>query len=395
MRKRNSFPTIQETVLFSMKRAIILIGIIGSFYSCSNNKSPKVDKMFSFNKKDTKTFKLEDLQQIVKSFKLLDLQNNIAPLLKIKKIYFDTKQLYITEPTGKLYVYNKKTGKQQFIIDKKGRGANEYLIITDIVLQGNEIHIYDNKRKQILKFKKSDGTFIGSKTIDIYANGGVIKYNNSIFFSFNLGDHLITKTDTNYHIQQKYLKRVFFNSELAVNTLFKSDKGLFYLFPFSDSLYHYSDSKFQLYKVIRNKRSTSKVGTEKQLKKSIPYYNGSFILECFVSNNLEMASIFPAGLLYLKKNNTITTYNFKSSYKPFINRCIVNFTRSADGNTLYAYENDASKIKEAVTKNIATYKKLSNDNNCPYADFYKSLLNKLPEINEDSSPLVFIAEINK
>ncbi len=378
-----------------MKRIIMLISLMGLLYSCgSDGNSNKEDKLFAFTKEDTKTFKIDDLQQIFKSFKLLDLKNNIAPLLKIKKIYFDAKQLYIVEPTGKLYVYNKATGKQQFIIDKKGQGPEEYLSITDVILQGNEIHIYNNTKKQILKFKKSDGSFIGAKTIDVYASGGIVKYNNSIFFAFNLGKYLITKTDTNYNIQKQYLKRVFFNTELGTNTFFQSDKGLFYLFPFSDSLYHYSDDKFQLYKVIRNKREALKTKAEKDLKKSIPYYNGSFILNSFVSNTMQLATIFPGGFLYVKKNNISTTYNFKSEYKPFINRSLY-FGRRSDGNSLYAYENDPVEIKEAITKNIAIYKKLSQDKNCPYADFYKSLLKKLPEINENTSPLVFMAEINE
>ncbi len=378
-----------------MKRIVILISLMGLLYSCGNsNNSDKDGKLFSFTKEDTKTFKIDDLQQIFKSFKLLDLKNNIAPLLKIKKIYFDAKQLYIVEPTGKLYVYNKTTGKQQFIIDKKGQGPEEYLSITDVILQGNEIHIYNNIKKKILKFKKSDGSFIGAKTIGIYANGGAIKYNNSIFFAYNLGEYLITKTDTNYNIQKQYLKRVFFNTSLKTNTFFQSDKGLFYLFPFSDSLYHYSDDKFQLYKVIRNKRGALETEAEKDLKKSIPYYNGSFIVNSFVSNTMQLATIFPGGFLYVKKNNTISTYNFKSEYKPFINR-IPDFGRRPDGNSLYAYENDPFEIKEAITKNIDTYKKLSQDKNCPYADFYKSLLKKLPEITDDTSPLVFMAEINE
>ncbi len=376
-----------------MKRIIMLVSLIGLLYSCGSNNSNKKDKLFSFTKEDTKTFKIDDLQQIFKSFKLLDLKNNIAPLLKIKKIYFDAKQLYIVEPTDKLYVYNKATGKQQFIIDKKGQGPEEYLSITDVILQGDEIHIYNNIKKKILKFKKSDGSFIGAKTIGVYANGGVIKYNNSIFFAYNLGKYLITKTDTNYNIQKQYLKRVFFNTELKSNTFFQSDKGLFYLFPFSDSLYHYSDDKFQLYKVIRNKRGALNA-VEKDLKKSIPYYKGSFIRTCFVSNTMQLATIFPGGFLYVKKHNTISTYNFKSEYKPFINR-ITDFGRRPDGNSLYAYENDPFEVKEAITKNIDTYKKLSQDKNCPYADFYKSLLKKLPEITDDTSPLVFMAEINE
>ncbi|PID89052.1 MAG: hypothetical protein CSB01_04060, partial [Bacteroidia bacterium] len=99
-----------------MKRILILSILLSVLVACNPHQQNKESKLFSFSENDAKAFKLEALQQIFKSIKLLDLKNNIAPLLKIKKIYFDTKQLYIVEPTGKLYVYNKASGKQQFII---------------------------------------------------------------------------------------------------------------------------------------------------------------------------------------------------------------------------------------------------------------------------------------
>ncbi len=202
-----------------MKRIIILISLIGLLSSCGSSNSNKDEKLFSFSSSDSRTFDIEAMQRIFKNFKLLNLKNNIAPLLKIKKIYFDAEQLYIIEPTGKLYVYNKATGEQQFIIDKKGQGPEDYLSIADVILQGNEIHIYCKIGQKIVKFKKSNGAFIGAEKIEIYAGNGVIKYNNGIFFGFNLGKYLITKTDTSYNIQEEFLKRVFYHTALNLNQI--------------------------------------------------------------------------------------------------------------------------------------------------------------------------------
>ncbi len=162
----------------------------------------------------------------------------------------------------------------------------------------------------------------------------------------------------------------------------------------SDSLYHYSDNKFQLYKVIRRTNGIDNTAGERELKKEFPYYTGGFIYDCFITNTIEFARIMPHSCIYLKKNNTITTYKYPAEYKPFMNR-VPGFTRSIDNNHLYMFENDVYGIKENITKNIDIYKKLSADKNCPYADFYKAMLEKLPEINEDTPPLVFTAEINE
>ncbi len=375
-----------------MKR-ILVFSILLSVLAACNHHQNKDSKLFSFSKDDAKAFKLEALQQIFKSVKLLDLKNNIAPLLKIKKIYFDTKQLYVVEPTGKLYVYDKASGKQQFIINKKGQGPQEYLNIDDVILQGNEIHIYSKNKKQILKFKKSDGAFIGSKTVGIYANGGVIKYNNSIFFSHNTGEYLVTKTDTNYMVQKKYLKNIYRAAGTKMNTFFKSNKGLFYVFPFSDSLYQYSNNQFRVYKVIRDKGGDIKNEINKRIIKHYPVYSGSFIYNCFISNNVEFARIFFGGFAYVKKNNVVSIYLSSKKNRPFIDR-IPDFSRNVDGNSLYIRVNDAFGFKEYILKYIDDYKKLSQDKNCPYAELYKTILKKLPEINEDTSPLVFVAEIN-
>ncbi len=379
-----------------MKRIIILISLIGLLYSCgsgSDSNSNKDDKLFVFGENDLKTFKLADMQQIFKSFKLLDLKNNIAPLLKIKKIYFDAKQLYIVEPTGKLYVYNKATGKQQFIIDKKGQGPEEYLDIDDVILMSNEIHIYNNIKKKILKFKKNDGTFIGAKTIGIYANNGVVKHGDNVFFAHNYKEYLITKTDTNYVIQKQYLKRTPKGTESGNMAFFKSNRELFYSLPFSNSLYHFSEDNFQLYNIIRDKRNFSNSEVNKYLKSHFPYFKGNSILPCIIKHNIEVIKLAPHTAFYVKKNGITTMYKYSRNTKQFINKFL--YPRITEDNNSYMYENDPFGFKEAITKNIATYKKLSQDKNCPYADFYKSLLKKLPEITEDTSPLVFMAEINE
>jgi hypothetical protein len=109
------------------------------------------------------------LKEIADSISYIFLQTEEQnPVGRIIQMKTSQNYIFIVDQQSDLFVFN-KTGVFVAVIDKKGRGPNEYINIEDFIVSENELFIYilDSGNKRIAKFSLY-GKFIGSYPIPFY-----------------------------------------------------------------------------------------------------------------------------------------------------------------------------------------------------------------------------------
>ncbi|WP_106831229.1 6-bladed beta-propeller [Parabacteroides pacaensis] len=111
-----------------------------AFFSCTSNTIKKGDEHFTFSLNEKNGF-----TSIIDTAFFIPLETSNEVLIKQKPsiICHDSTIYILSKGLKRLYSFDMK-GKIKSILNKYGKGANEYLEITDFLINNKGIYIYDN-----------------------------------------------------------------------------------------------------------------------------------------------------------------------------------------------------------------------------------------------------------
>lgn len=203
------------------------------------------------------------LSNLLDSFKYVALESNDESLIgKIDKIFLSKSEIIIVDKsiTQSIFIFS-QTGKFLQKIKKIGKGPGEYQIIKDVLFDKEKkiLEIYDSQSASLIKYNL-EGSFLSHKKIKYNfssftkVDGHYIVSTNKMINKGAFGDDLdyrFLTIDTNgsklikphfaYEKREKADNRSF---ELQY-PLFKNGREIFMTKLFGDTVYHYSQHRFE------------------------------------------------------------------------------------------------------------------------------------------------------
>lgn len=126
-------------------------------FTCNYKKSEINSNLTNINVNSKNIIKY-DFNKLIYSDTLIKLEKNDSYILgKIQRFYIRDSIIGIVSDS-KIFFYNEK-GKSIKVVDKQGRGPDEYRTVDDIYLDGNYFYLLDRKKRGIHKYNYS-GEFI-------------------------------------------------------------------------------------------------------------------------------------------------------------------------------------------------------------------------------------------
>ncbi|MBS6237806.1 MAG: 6-bladed beta-propeller [Bacteroides sp.] len=141
--------------------SIIFIVQIILFNACKEEASIlEVDRTLIFDSHNIDTLLCESIKKV--DFLVLDINQN-SDVSEVNKMIIKNDLIFIGDfHAGKIVVYDIR-GKFKFVIDKKGRGPQEYLELRSFTVDDQNIYTLDNYRHRMNIYDCYTGEFKGVK----------------------------------------------------------------------------------------------------------------------------------------------------------------------------------------------------------------------------------------
>jgi len=237
-----------------MKKIIFILSII-SLISC--NKSKETNKS-SFLK--TVLFNEEKFTELIikkqDSTNLILLETNKKSLINsITRLYFTQSKIIVYDAHGKNVFLFSSQGKFIRKIGNKGKGANEYIQLTNMFFdkKNEQIEIFDNPRKTMLIYdingnlietKKSDISFISF----IKSPEGYFVYSPFVHHPNSKGYNLFLLDENLKLTKNKFLRtKNNFDRALFTENFTQNNSELFFRHGLNDTIYKIANNKVDPY----------------------------------------------------------------------------------------------------------------------------------------------------
>jgi hypothetical protein len=112
-----------------------------------------------------------DLEEMAESVQVLKLENSPASFFgHVAKVLMSESRIFIHsgQRIGNVYVFD-RLGKFLFKVLPTGQGPGELDRITNIALDGEELLVYGDLARKVLRYS-ADGQFVSESKVDFYAN---------------------------------------------------------------------------------------------------------------------------------------------------------------------------------------------------------------------------------
>lgn len=127
--------------------------------------------------------------QYIENVSVLVLETGDNVIRNADKISFLNEKIYIGDfRSRRLFVFD-MTGKLDFIVDRSGRGPQEYLEIKTFTVDDSNIYILDNYRKAINLYNSTTGEFVRKMRCPIVAWDMEVLHNKGFIFAFAPMEH--------------------------------------------------------------------------------------------------------------------------------------------------------------------------------------------------------------
>lgn len=162
----------------------ILILLLGCLWgACSEQQNSSAECWYIDIEKDYPKLdlSLQDLAEV----HYIPLETDSIFLVSSGKIVCSTNNniAFIDNKTGNILVYSLKSGKKDFVINRKGGGPEEYLVIGSVVLDEKNLHVYAwSIMEGVIKVYDKNGNYIQTLPLRNYKKGDYLYLTNMIDF---------------------------------------------------------------------------------------------------------------------------------------------------------------------------------------------------------------------
>lgn len=195
-----------------MKKDLIvaILAVAFAFGSCCQPKS--ADTGSSFTEKTNNIVVIDksakkEFNDFVENVRLVKLETNDNCLISdLSSLVCYKDRIYIIGAEEQVVVFD-NTGKHLFSLNKKGEGADEYVILRDFYVDDKGVHIYDSARGNLLHFSH-DGMFLQKQTVYpsqdkiVPVEDGFLGF----IFSPQANDYRVSLFDNNGAVIAQYLQ---------------------------------------------------------------------------------------------------------------------------------------------------------------------------------------------
>lgn len=321
--------------------------------SCNRTYNIPADDTIQFQQVDTKVFISDSVNNIDYVVLMSDSKSFIG---NIDKVFISDDCIYVGDYVSqKVHIYD-LSGNLTSILDHRGRGPGEYVVIRNFVVNGNYIYIYDLYQNKILVYNSQNSSFLYDLNLPFLISDFEVFANGDFLFACtpSIGDpniepdlrYRLIITDSQLNIKDKHLK--YDNKE--------SDAFIFNnpLSPCGDKILYASASQDRYYVLSRTDGSIEEIIDIKFLKNvplnkrsDLSYFeNGDYTYQCdapimcnqyvafkfvdgengaeyfyhtqqglFMSNNPETASNMVFGVVGSYQNCFISDWGGSDTYK--------------------------------------------------------------------------------
>lgn len=193
------------------------------------------------------------------SFTKLD---NTVPIGTIEKMRVYKDRFYFLSE-DKLYVYNSKSGKFLFMIDAKGHGHNEYILLRDFQVLPKEelIMCIDDMQKKLFFFSMKDGKLV--KSINSLIGTPYVRKMGNLYFhdvlfgnDFNDDETWQILVSNGKEFKRKGFRIFPIQKNAMRNNIYETNSGITFAPLFSDTIYHINKKlQYSVSYIFKNKHS--------------------------------------------------------------------------------------------------------------------------------------------
>jgi hypothetical protein len=241
-----------------MKQLFFLfIAVLFLFTTCISKKKSDYTTINLAEAINLTNSKLKSLNDISSDYRVIPLETNDSCLLSYPTIkYISDSDIWIQD-NHVIYRFDKKNGHLLFKLDKKGQGPEEFLSISDFVIdyKTRTIFIYDLRKEKIIKYNfdgkyldSFNNNFIGSFGL-INENHFLVSYNPFCEKPFHIGFY-----DKSWNELNRFLpKTEVFNQKEGLfhfDILYKFNEAYYFIKAFGDTIYQVDIQSVKPYIVV-------------------------------------------------------------------------------------------------------------------------------------------------
>lgn len=293
-----------------MKNILFLYILL--LFGCNEKKATMLEAIDLRNSLNQKPMNVT-LPDIFNSIIKVSLETSDSILIdKIENIIVENDLIYINN-NNKCHIFN-KSGKCLYKIDNKGEGPNEYLLISQLIVENKKILIYDGMKRKILRYDET-GCFIKSINVPLnfmkiekLENGNFIGYIPNVTgrekIKFGIFNEQGIFLDSILHNNQFDCK--MFLSFEDEGKFFQNNNNLYFKEYLNDTIYQIKNGKLtpQSYFELGDKRSREMVRAESDQDLSGTYFPNMIRID-ILGETKKYLFFFAKGLIYYDKENKI------------------------------------------------------------------------------------------